>query len=136
MNYDNEYTPKIIIAEDYYDDYMLELHRELSTIAENKDPPNPFRPKLEEGNVKIVINDTNDLHWCIKYFERKIIDGELKYVIIGDPNSFGYGDTILDNMSKDINLSFDYMKSKQWIITMINIDNKKLIIENNRLNIR
>ena len=135
MNYSNEYTPKIIIAEDCYDDYMLELHRELSTIAENKDSPNPFRPKLEEGNVKIVINDTNDLHWCIKYFERKIIDGELKYVIIGDPNSFGYGDIILDNISKDINLSVDYIKSKRWIITMININSKKLIIKNNRLDI-
>ena len=135
MKYDNEYVPKIIISPEYYDDYLLELHRELSSIARNDDPPNPFRPKLEEGNAKVVINDTNDLHWCIKYFERKIIDDELKYVIIGDPNSFGYGDVLLDNMSKDSELPLDYIKSKQWIIVMINIDNKKLVIKNNRLDI-
>lgn len=130
------YEPKIIIREEQYQQYLLDLHRTLGYLAENRDPPNPFRSLLEEGdNLKIIVNDTNDLHHCIKEFEQKILDGDLQYVIIGDPHTYGYGMEILDKMTQDVSLPINWSKDKHWIIIEINIDNKKLVIENNKLKI-
>ena len=74
----SDYEPKIIIREEQYQEYLLSLHRTLGNLAENRDPPNPFRSLLEEGdNLKIIVNDTNDLRHCIKEFEQKILDCKL-----------------------------------------------------------
>lgn len=132
----SDYEPKIIIREEQYQEYLLSLHRTLGNLAENRDPPNPFRSLLEEGdNLKIIVNDTNDLRHCIKEFEQKILDGDLEYVIIGDPHTYGYGFQLLDKMVEDLDLPIRWRKDKQWIIVEINIDNKQLVIENNKLKI-
>jgi len=132
----SDYEPKIIIREEQYQEYLLNLHRTLGNLAENRDPPNPFRSLLEEGdNLKIIVNDTNDLRHCIKEFEQKILDGDLEYVIIGDPHTYGYGFQLLDKMVEDLELPIKWRKDKQWIIVEINIDNKQLVIENNKLKI-
>lgn len=132
----SDYEPKIIIREEQYQEYLLNLHRTLGNLAENRDPPNPFRSLLEEGdNLKIIVNDTNDLRHCIKEFEQKILDGDLEYVIIGDPHTYGYGFQLLDKMVEDLDLPITWRKDKQWIIVEINIDNKQLVIENNKLKI-
>jgi len=132
----SDYEPKIIIREEQYQEYLLNLHRTLGNLAENRDPPNPFRSLLEEGdNLKIIVNDTNDLRHCIKEFEQKILDGDLEYVIIGDPHTHGYGFQLLDKMVEDLDLPIKWRKDKQWIIVEINIDNKQLVIENNKLKI-
>lgn len=132
----SDYEPKIIIREEQYQEYLLNLHRTLGNLAENRDPPNPFRSLLEEGdNLKIIVNDTNDLRHCIKEFEQKILDGDLEYVIIGDPHTYGYGFKLLDKMVENLDLPIRWRKDKQWIIVEINIDNKQLVIENNKLKI-
>lgn len=132
----SDYEPKIIIREEQYQEYLLSLHRTLGNLAENRDPPNPFRSLLEEGdNLKIIVNDTNDLRHCIKEFEQKILDGDLEYVIIGDPHTYGYGFQLLDKMVEDLDLPIRWRKDKQWIIVEINIDNKQIVIENNKLKI-
>ena len=130
------YQPKIIIRNEQYEEYLLDLHRSLGYMAENRDPPNPFRSLLEEGdNLKIIVNDTNDLHHCIKEFEDKIKEGELENVIIGDPHTFGYGFELLDKMIEDVDIPCVWMKDKRWIIIMLNIDDKKLIIEQSRIRV-
>jgi hypothetical protein len=136
MEYTNEYEPRIIIDDAYYDSYLLQLHREIvaSCIAEDRDSPNPFREKIVEDNVKTVVNDTNDLHYALKYFEKQIDLKKHEYVIIGDPNSIGYKYESLQHMCKDIKYYTKLIQTKDWIICTINInDNNKLIIENNKL---
>jgi hypothetical protein len=131
-----DYQPKIIIREEQYQEYLLDLHRTLGHIAINRDPPNPFRSLLEEGdNLKIIVNDTNDLRHCIKEFEQKILDGDLENVIIGDPHTFGYGFELLDKMIEDVEVPIHYFKDKHWITVMINIDNKNLVIEQSRIKV-
>ena len=56
-------------------------------------------------------------------------------MIIGDPNSFGYGFQILDKMLEDIKISASWNKNKQWIFVMLNINNKKLIIEHGKIRV-
>lgn len=132
----DDYQPKIIIREEQYQEYLLDLHRTLGYLAENRDPPNPFRSLLEEGdNLKIIINDTNDLRFCIKEFEDKIKEGELEHVIIGDPHTFGYGFQLLDKMVEDVEIPVDWIKDKRWIIIKLNIDDKKLVIEQSRIRV-
>jgi len=135
MEYEDYYEPKIIIGKELYDDYLLQLHREVSyNIAVNLDPPNPFRSNIEEGNIRILVNDTNDLHWALKYCERKIIEKEYEYVIIGDPNTIGYSSDVLENMCDDIKLETQIIKNKDWIICMININNRdNIIIKDNKI---
>ena len=131
-----DYQPKIIIREEQYQEYLLDFHRTLGYLAENRDPPNPFRSLLEEGdNLKIIVNDTNDLRHCIKEFEQKILDGDLENVIIGDPHTFGYGFDLLDKMIEDVEVPIHYFKDKRWITVMINIDNKNLVIEQSRIRV-
>ena len=131
-----EYQPKIIIREEQYQEYLLDFHRTLGYQAENRDPPNPFRSLLQEGdNLKIIVNDTNDLRHCIKEFEQKILDGDLEHVIIGDPHTFGYGFDLIEKMIEDVELPISWSKDKRWITVMINIDNKKLIIEQSRIKV-
>ena len=131
-----DYQPKIIIREEQYQEYLLDLHRTLGYLAENRDPPNPFRSLLEEGdNLKIIVNDTNDLRHCIKEFEQKILDGDLEHVIIGDPHTFGYGFDLIEKMIEDVELPISWSKDKRWIIVMINIDNKNLVIEQSRIRV-
>ena len=134
----DDYQPKIIIREEQYQEYLLDLHRTLGYLAENRDPPNPFRSLLEEGeNLKIIVNDTNDLHHCIKEFEYKIKEGELEHVIIGDPHTFGYGFQLIETMIDDVDIPVDWIKDKRWIIIKLNIDdNKKLVIEQSRIRIK
>ena len=132
----DDYQPKVIIREEQYQEYLLDLHRTLGYLAENRDPPNPFRSLLEEGdNLKIIINDTNDLRFCIKEFEDKIKEGELEHVIIGDPHTFGYGFQLLDKMVEDVDIPVDWIKDKRWIIIKLNIDDKKLVIEQSRIRV-
>ena len=131
-----DYQPKIIIREEQYQEYLLDFHRTLGYLAENRDPPNPFRSLLEEGdNLKIIVNDTNDLRHCIKEFEQKILDGDLEHVIIGDPHTFGYGFDLLDKMIEDVELPISWSKDKRWITVMINIHNKNLVIEQSRIRV-
>ena len=83
MEYTDDYKPKITIADVEYDSYLLQLHREIvsNKIAEDRDSPNPFRATIIEDNVKTVINDTNDLHYALKHFEKKIELGIYDYEI-------------------------------------------------------
>ena len=136
MEYTDDYKPKITIADVEYDSYLLQLHREIvaSCIAEDRDSPNPFREKIVEDNVKTVVNDTNDLHYALKHFEKKIELGIYDYVIVGDPHVIGYNYDTLQSMCGDIKYYTKLIKTKDWIICTINInDNNKLIIENNKL---
>ena len=64
----------------------------------------------QEIIIQIVLNDTNDLRYCIKNFEQKILDEELEHVIIGDPNTFGYGENLINEMIKDITVPASYTK--------------------------
>lgn len=136
MEYTDDYKPKITIVDTEYDSYLLQLHREIvsNKIAENRDSPNPFRAKIVEDNVKTVINDTNDLHYALKHFEKKIELGIYDYVIVGDPHVIGYNYDTLQSMCRDIKYYTKAIQTKDWIICLINIkDSNKLIIENNRL---
>ncbi len=136
MEYTDDYEPKIIIADGDYDSYLLQLHREIvaNKLAEDRDAPNPFRERIIEDNIKIVVNDTNDLHYALKHFEKKIELGIYDYVIIGDPNVLGYKYDTLQSMCVDMNYYTKLIKTKDWIICLINIsENNKLIVENNRL---
>jgi hypothetical protein len=132
---DEEYEPRIIMTDNEYAQYRLLLHRELATIAENRDPPSPFRPLLEEGyNLKIVVNHTNDLPWVIERFEEKIINGDYEHVIIGDPKTLGYSMDTLDRLLEDRDVSATYYKNKEWIIFLLNITkNNKLVIEQSKI---
>ena len=131
-----DYEPKIIIRQEQYENYLLDLHRTIGYMSENRDPPNPFRSLLEEGdNLKIIVNDTNDLRFCIEHFERKISDGELTNVIIGDPHTFGYSLESLDKMIENINVPISYLRDKKWIIVMLNTDNKMLVIEDGKIRV-
>ena len=128
------YEPRTIISPEQYDEYLLDLHRTLATIAEDHDPPNPFRGLIEEGdNIKVVVNDTNDLHFCIEHFEKKIAANEIEHVIIGDPHTLGYTIEALERMVE--NTSAEFTKSKQWIIVKLNTSNKKLVIKNRKLKV-
>jgi hypothetical protein len=137
---DEEYTPKRIISEVDYDNYLLMLHRELANlkIIENTDPPSPFRKfLLQEEDIKIVINDTNDLYYCIRYFVDQIQNDEIKHAIIGDPYTLGYKHDVLDKMTGDFNLPVSFVKNKDWIIALINItDSESIIIEDSTIRVR
>lgn len=131
-----DYQPKVIIREEQYQEYLLDLHRTLGYMAENRDEPNPFRSLLEEGdNLKIIVNDTNDLKYCIDAFVENIKDGKLEHVIIGDPHTFGYGFQLLDKMVEQVDIPCAWSKDKSWILIMLNIDNKKLVIEQSRIRV-
>ena len=128
------YEPRTIISPEQYDEYLLDLHRTLATIAEDQDPPNPFRGLIEEGdNVRVVVNDTNDLHFCIEHFNKKINASEAEHVVIGDPNTLGYTIEALERMMDGLDATFT--KNKQWIIVMLNTSNKKLVIKNRKLKV-
>lgn len=132
----DDYEPRVIISPEWYESYLIDLHRTLSYTAECKDSPNPFRSLLQEGdNLKVVINDTNDLRYCIKHFEQKILNEELEHVIIGDPHTYGYGFQLLDKMIEDITVPASYTKDKSWILVMLNTDNKKLVIEDGKIRV-
>lgn len=136
MEYTDDYEPKMIIADADYDSYLLQLHREIvaNKLAEDRDSPNPFRERIVEDNVKIVVNDTNDLHYALKHFEKKIELGIYEYVIVGDPHVLGYKYDSLQGICADINYNTVVIQTKDWIICLININEEnKLIIENNRL---
>ena len=138
MRSDKDYEPKIIISPEDYDDYLLMFHRELLRIGENLDPPSPFRSELRDGeNVKVVINDTNDLHYCIEHFCDEISNGKLTHVIVGDPATLGYKFETLDKMCLDFDLPVRYFKNKEWIIVLINITvDEKITVENSTINVR
>ena len=130
------YEPKIIITPEQYDSHLLNLHRTVGYMCENRDPPNPFRSLLEEGdNIKLVINDTNDLNYCIKHFEERMEDGEFQHVIIGDPHAFGYGTEILDKMTANLSVPVSWLKDKQWILILLNTDKEKLVIEHGKIRV-
>jgi hypothetical protein len=138
MEYSESYVPKTIIGKEMYDDYLLQLHREISyNLAENIDPPNPFRGPITDGNVKILVNDTNDLHWGLTYCENKILADEYEYVIIGDPHTIGYTIDILERMKSEMSIPATFIKTKEWIIFLLNIsENDKLTIQNNEIVIK
>lgn len=132
----DQYEPKIIITPEQYDSHLLNLHREVGYLCENRDPPNPFRGLLEEGdNLRIAINDTNDLRFCVKHFEERIADGEFEHVIIGDPNAFGYGFELLDKILEDVEIPAEWNKNKQWIFILLNTDKNKLVIEHGKIRV-
>jgi len=118
-----DYEPRIIILPDLYDEYELLLHRELASFAINLDPPNPFRTLTKEGEgVKIVVNDTNDLPFAIQHFQLQIKDGKYHTVIVGDPAPNGYSLSVLDRLVDESEYRVKYIRNKDWIIFMINID--------------
>jgi hypothetical protein len=136
MEHPEKYQPKIIIADLDYDSYLLQLHREIvaNKIAEDQDNPNPFRGNIVEDNIKIIVNDTNDLYYVLKHFEKKIDLGIYEYVIIGDPHVLGYKYDTLQSMCRDMKYHTKIIQIKDWIICLINIkDNNKLIIKDNKL---
>lgn len=131
----DNYVPRKIMSGEDCEDYMLLLHRELASIAKNYDPPNPFRGLIShDESLEIVVNDTNDLHWLIAFYEEKIIDGDASHVILADPNSYGYRFDTLDKMCDDRKVPCYYVKNKDWIIFMLNTkDNEKLILKDGKL---
>jgi hypothetical protein len=133
-----DYEPKRIIMPEWYDEYELMLHRELASYAKNLDSPNPFRKAITETiGIKIVLNDTNDLPFVVKHFEEKIDDGIEETVIIGDPAPLGYSLEVLDRLNDESKYSSRYIRNKEWIIYMINIDeHKDLYIEDGKFQIR
>ena len=129
-----DYQPKVILTEHEHDEYLTELYKNVKSICNNLDPPNPFNNSLTSGdNIQIVLNDTNDLRHCIKKYERKILDGYAEHVIIGDPNAFGYGENLINEMIKDVSLPIEFTRNSKWIIVKINIVGKELIIKNTRI---
>jgi hypothetical protein len=138
MEYSESYVPKRVIGKEMYDDYLLQLHREIAhNLAKSLDPPNPFRGTIEEGNVKILLNDTNDLHWALTYCEKKIHAEEYKYIIMGDPNTIGYSMSILERMESELSIPGTFIKTKEWIIFLLNTNEfDKLIIEKNEIVIK
>lgn len=131
-----DYEPRIILKDFEYGEHLTSLYKEVAKISENLDPPNPFSSSITAGdNLKIVVNDTNDLRFCIKHFENKIKNDDCKYVIIGDPNSFGYGDELLQHMTDDVDLPIQYFKGPKWILVLININNKQLTIKDTKVQV-
>lgn len=133
-----EYEPKRIIMSEMYDEYELLLHRELASYAVNLDPPNPFRKTITESlGINIVVNDTNDLPFVVKHFEQQIEDGKYTTVIIGDPAPLGYSLEVLDRLNDESPYVSRYIRNKDWIVYMINIDaHEKLYIEDGKFTIR
>lgn len=130
------YEPKTVISPEHYDEYLLDLHRTLSATTENQDPPNPFSSVVEaDDNIKVVVNDTNDLHYCIEHLEKKINENEIEYAIIGDPHTIGYSLEALERMMQTVSIDATFIKSKQWIIVMLNTSDKKLVIRNRKLRV-
>ncbi len=129
-----DYEPKRIIMPEWYDEYELSLHRELASYAVNLDAPNPFRKTITETiGIKILLNDTNDLPFVIQHFEEKITDGLEETVIIGDPAPLGYSLEVLDRLVDESKFTSRYIRNKDWIIYMINIDDhKRLYIEDGK----
>lgn len=133
MIFDNDYEPKLILAAEQYDDYLLMLHRDLARMAENLDPPNPFRGLVNEGEgLAIRINDTNDLPYSISYMENNLIKEQgYKHIILADPRPIGYSNDLLDSIMKDTEYPSYWFKTQEWIIVMINfLENEKLVIKN------
>ena len=133
-----EYEPKRIIMPEMYDEYELLLHRELASYAVNLDPPNPFRKSIMESpDIKIIVNDTNDLPFVIKHFETQVEDNKYTTVIIGDPAPLGYSLDVLDRLNDESPYKSRFIRNKDWIIYMINIDvHEKLYIEDGKFVIK
>lgn len=131
-----DYEPKNVIRHEQYDSYLLDLHRTIANFAEDRDPPSPFRGLIEEGdNIRIVVNDTNDLRFCIEHFQKRILDGELEHVIIGDPHTIGYSFDAIERMTSDLDISADWSRDKDWIIIKLNTVDKKIVIENRKIRV-
>ena len=131
-----DYQPKVVIREEQYQEYLLDLHRTIANFAEDRDPPSPFRGLIEEGdNIRIVVNDTNDLRFCIEHFQKRILDGELEHVIIGDPHTIGYSIDAIERMTSDLEISADWSRDKDWIIIKLNTVDKKIVIENRKIRV-
>ncbi len=131
-----DYEPKNVIRHEEYDNYLLDLHRTIANFAEDRDPPSPFRGLIEEGdNIRIVVNDTNDLRFCIEHFQKRILDGELEHVIIGDPHTIGYSVDAIERMTSDLEISADWSRDKDWIIIKLNTVDKKIVIENRKIRV-
>jgi hypothetical protein len=131
-----DYEPKNVIRHEEYDNYLLDLHRTIANFAEDRDPPSPFRGLIEEGdNIRIVVNDTNDLRFCIEHFQKRILDGELEHVIIGDPHTIGYSIDAIERMTSDLEISADWSRDKDWIIIKLNTVDKKIVIENRKIRV-
>jgi len=131
-----DYQPKVVIREEQYQEYLLDLHRTIANFAEDRDPPSPFRGLIEEGdNIRIVVNDTNDLRFCIEHFQKRILDGELEHVIIGDPHTIGYSIDAIERMTSDLEISADWSRDKDWNIIKLNTVDKKIVIENRKIRV-
>ena len=131
-----DYEPKNVIRHEEYDNYLLDLHRTIANFAEDRDPPSPFRGLIEEGdNIRIVVNDTNDLRFCIEHFQKRILDVELERVIIGDPHTIGYSIDAIERMTSDLEISADWSRDKDWIIIKLNTVDKKIVIENRKIRV-
>ena len=131
-----DYEPKNVIRHEEYYNYLLDLHRTIANFAEDRDPPSPFRGLIEEGdNIRIVVNDTNDLRFCIEHFQKRILDGELEHVIIGDPHTIGYSIDAIERMTSDLEISADWSRDKDWIIIKLNTVDKKIVIENRKIRV-
>ena len=132
------YEPKLIMTPDQYDDYLLMLHRDLARMAENLDPPNPFRGLVQESDgIAIRINDTNDLHYAITYMENLIEEDQFKHIILADPRPIGYSFEILEKMGDETKFPCQWMKTNDWIIFILNTDEQhKLVIKENKFFIK
>lgn len=133
-----EYEPKLIIAEEQYDEYLLMLHRDLARMAEVLDPPNPFRGLVNESEgLAVRINDTNDLPYAISYMENKIEDKEFNKIILADPHPIGYSYELLEKFAETTKFPCQWFKTKNWIIFFINTNEDcKLVIQHNKFFIK
>jgi hypothetical protein len=131
---DDNYEPKLILTPEQYDSYLLMLHRDLAIMADNLDPPNPFRGMVDESEgLAIRINDTNDLPYAIQYMENKIEDKEFDKIILADPRPIGYKYELLEKFAETTRFPCQWFKTNDWIIFILNTkDDYKLVIQDNK----
>lgn len=129
------YEPKIILDERQLPDFELLMARELAMYIQSDDPPSPFRGPLESTDeVKMVINNTNDLKFQVEHWISEIKNGANDVVLIGDPFRHGYSMQIINNIAELCDIPCNYIVAKDWIIFCLNIaDLSKLRIKDSKL---
>lgn len=118
----DEYEPKIIIGDNQIPDFQLLMARELAMYIRSEDPPSPFRGPLESTDqVKMVINNTNDLKYQVDHWMNEIKNGNENIVLIGDPFRQGYGMQAINSIANLCDIPCNYIVNDSWIIFCLNI---------------
>lgn len=132
------YQPKVIISETMQPAYKLMLYKEVERLCDNKEPANPFKSSIiEEGqDLKIALNTTNDLQWAIKYWDKEILDNNIKHVILGDPDPGGYKKEVIENILSECKHKSKLVMNRDWIIAQINIDDSNnLVVKDSKIKV-